>query len=258
MSKFVSGIANFGGLLVYLVAILIHIWTAIIAYNHSGTFFGILSFFTPFFSEMYWLSVSWRNDRFESPYIQWIIVLIVSWILVILLSVLAGHLNTREQVAASHASEDQIEVPYLYGFGGWLIPLAISFIVGCWNSIYYIFDFLYPLSSEGGITDLINENSMFGVLIFGEWTYHIGRIALMLLAAYYCFKLRFLFKKTMVSFFIFNFSMAVLLYFLYLTVPETASGSSENLKVVFQSAVYATVWCLYIIKSKRVANTFTK
>ncbi|MEX2104813.1 MAG: DUF2569 family protein [Bacilli bacterium] len=258
MSKFISGIAHLGGVAVYIGAILIHIWTAIIAYNYSGTFFGILSFFTPFFSEIYWLFVSWKIDKFQSPYIQWVIVLVVAWIVVILLSMFSGYLSNREQLAVGYAIENDSENPYYYGFGGWLIPLAISFIVGCWNSSNYIFDFLYPLSSEGGINDLISDNSMYGVLIFGEWTYHIGRIALMLLAGYLCFKQKLFFKKAVISFLLFNFSMAVLFYFLYLTVPETAASSSENLTVVFQSAVYATVWCLYIIKSKRVANTFIK
>jgi hypothetical protein len=48
-----------------ITSIIIHIWTVIIAFTEAGFFGGVLTFFLPFFGELYWIfKMFGENDTY--------------------------------------------------------------------------------------------------------------------------------------------------------------------------------------------------
>jgi TM2 domain-containing membrane protein YozV len=54
MLKVLSGFFNLYLVLVWIVSGLIHLWTVYIAYSIGGLFWGVVSFFFPVISQIYW------------------------------------------------------------------------------------------------------------------------------------------------------------------------------------------------------------
>jgi hypothetical protein len=67
--------------LVWILSGIMHLWTVYIAYSFTGVFGGIVSFFFPVFSEIYWGYSAWKEFGFDTSYIQWLIVLLIMWVL---------------------------------------------------------------------------------------------------------------------------------------------------------------------------------
>lgn len=65
----------------WILAGLIYIWTIYIAYVISGIFAAVVTLFLPFIGQVYWGYQAWKSSGFDSPYIQWLIVLIALWII---------------------------------------------------------------------------------------------------------------------------------------------------------------------------------
>jgi hypothetical protein len=159
-------------------------------------------------------------------------------------------LETKKQINTEE------EKDYIYGFGGWLILIAIGFTISFGRSLFYLFDELIPLFSDGTIQEAINVDPMWGLLFFIEFVFHIGIVIFVGFIGYLCIKQMVLFKKKVIYFLIFNFIMTIISFLSYLTVPEMAVDATDTMVTVFQSAIYAAIWIPYIIKSKRVNNTF--
>jgi hypothetical protein len=79
--KFFSGIFYLYTVLVWILGGLIHLWTVYIAYSVGGLFWGIVSFFFPVISQIYWGYTAWSVDGFNTPYIQWLIAFLVMWLM---------------------------------------------------------------------------------------------------------------------------------------------------------------------------------
>jgi hypothetical protein len=79
--KLLAGFMYVYVVLVWILSGIMHLWTVYIAYSFGGLFWGIVSFFFPVISELYWGFVAWRIDGFNSAYIQWLIVLVIIWVL---------------------------------------------------------------------------------------------------------------------------------------------------------------------------------
>lgn len=46
-----------------LMALIVHIWTVVIAYNESGLFASILTLIFPMLSEIYWVFMMWGDKN---------------------------------------------------------------------------------------------------------------------------------------------------------------------------------------------------
>jgi hypothetical protein len=80
MLKVLSGFFNLYLVLVWIVSGLIHLWTVYIAYSIGGLFWGVVSFFFPVISQIYWGIQAFRIAGADSLYFQCLIVLVVMWI----------------------------------------------------------------------------------------------------------------------------------------------------------------------------------
>lgn len=61
----------------WLGGIAIYFWTIIIAYNMHGFLGAIISFFTPVLSTIYFCIKAWQYFRFDSSFLQWVIIFVV-------------------------------------------------------------------------------------------------------------------------------------------------------------------------------------
>jgi hypothetical protein len=66
--------------LFWIVGGLMHLWTIYIAYSALGIFWGIVSFFFPVISEIYFGYDAWKYDGFNTAYFQWLLVLLAMWL----------------------------------------------------------------------------------------------------------------------------------------------------------------------------------
>jgi hypothetical protein len=58
-------LSAFAGMLIFateICASLVHLWTAVICYQAAGFWVAVLTFFTPFISEMFWFRRFWKSD----------------------------------------------------------------------------------------------------------------------------------------------------------------------------------------------------
>jgi hypothetical protein len=64
----------------------------------TGIFGGVIAFFFPVISEIFIGFTAWKYDGFNSPYIQWLIVLLLMWLFrYVLIFVLASFENKVEK-----------------------------------------------------------------------------------------------------------------------------------------------------------------
>ncbi|MEH7116155.1 hypothetical protein V7128_01850 [Neobacillus vireti] len=80
MLKFFNGLFYFYLVLLWILGGLLHLWTVYIAYSATGALGGVISFFFPVLSEIYWAYGAWKFDGFNTPYIQWLILFFVMWV----------------------------------------------------------------------------------------------------------------------------------------------------------------------------------
>jgi hypothetical protein len=76
--------------LVWILSGLIHLWTVYIAYSLGGAFWGFVAFFCPVISQISLGFEVWNVSGFSSAYIQWLLILVVMWVLQYVFSVLIG------------------------------------------------------------------------------------------------------------------------------------------------------------------------
>ena len=83
--------------LLWILGGLMHLWTVYIAYSISGVFWGIVSLFFPVISQIVWGFNAWRISGFESPFIQWLIVLVGMWIVYLIFAFIVGFIEEKSE-----------------------------------------------------------------------------------------------------------------------------------------------------------------
>jgi hypothetical protein len=83
-------------IIVWILGGLIHLWTIYIAYSISGLFSGVVSFFFPVISQIFWGYGAWRVSGFDSAYIQWLIIFVVMWVLQYVFATIVGMMEEKQ------------------------------------------------------------------------------------------------------------------------------------------------------------------
>ncbi|SDJ62343.1 DUF2569 domain-containing protein [Paenibacillus naphthalenovorans] len=259
MSSLFVGLASLMAFLVYAGSVIIHIWTLVIAYNSSGIAAAILSFIFPVISQLYWCYYEWKISGLDSPFIQWIIVLLLIWIFSLTLAIAGRFLEnkkTRDEASASVAG-DYIDANYPIGFGGWLYLVALGAIIAFGQSLFYLLDTLMPLYTSARIQEISEYSPTLAFAVLFETVFNLFNLSILLLAAYQCFRLKKAFSKTMILFYL----SALIFGFIYILiisiVPEIDKRViEEQWGQLFKALITCVIWIPYMIKSKRVRNTF--
>jgi hypothetical protein len=80
MVKFITGVMYLYIVVLWILGGLMHFWTIYIAYSISGAFWGFVSLFFPVVAQIVWGFNAWISYGWDSPYIQWLVVLMVLWV----------------------------------------------------------------------------------------------------------------------------------------------------------------------------------
>jgi hypothetical protein len=76
--------------LVWIISGLIHLWTVYIAFTLGGAFWGFIAFFCPVVSQISLGYEAWSISGFSSAYIQWLIILVVMWVIQFVFAAILG------------------------------------------------------------------------------------------------------------------------------------------------------------------------
>jgi hypothetical protein len=98
MLKVLSGFLNLYLVLVWIVSGLIHLWTVYIAYSIGGLFWGVVSFFFPVISQIFFGIDAFRVAGADSSYFQWLIVLVVMWIVKYIFAFIIGTIEEKSNM----------------------------------------------------------------------------------------------------------------------------------------------------------------
>lgn len=182
-----------------------------------------------------------------------------------------SQMNTPDDKVMNPPQENRMnntkpEKPYVYGFGGWLILVAIGLMLTFGQSVLYLFQTMLPIfNSEKWeiLTSPSSElyHSLWAPALIFDLSICLVNIICILCIAFLCYKLSRKFKTLMIVFISLKVLFAavsfILMYILsdYYSNPEIIN-SGASLKTLFQSIVYASIWIPYFIVSKRVKNTY--
>jgi hypothetical protein len=75
-----TGIAGIALLVAVILALVIHVWTIVIAFSETGLFGGALTLVFPIFSEVYWFIRVWHALGIDSMYCVAILAYLGLWI----------------------------------------------------------------------------------------------------------------------------------------------------------------------------------
>jgi hypothetical protein len=98
MLKVLSGFFNLYLVLVWIVSGLIHLWTVYIAYSIGGLFWGVVSFFFPVISQIYWGFEAFRIAGADALYFQCLMVLVVMWIVKYIFAFIIGTIEEKSNM----------------------------------------------------------------------------------------------------------------------------------------------------------------
>lgn len=156
---------------------------------------------------------------------------------------------------SSYTEVKNNEQPMYYGFGGWLILLAIGLIATFISSILYLLDEIYPLITRDDFPYLVESYPMWGFVALIMIIHNLGMVILIGISGYLCLKKRKAFIRVMVVFFLFNLAMSEVIVLSYLTLKD--DSFSGILISIIQPIIITAIWIPYMLKSKRVKNTYT-
>jgi hypothetical protein len=97
MLKIFTGFIYLWIILLWILGGLMHLWTIYIAYSTSGLFWGIVTFFLPVISQIFWGLKAWFNFGFDSPYIQWLIILAAMWLINYIFSMIITIIGSKSE-----------------------------------------------------------------------------------------------------------------------------------------------------------------
>lgn len=94
--KFLIGLTYVWIFALWITTGLIHIWTIYIAYENSGWFWGLVTMFFPLISQIIWGVKAYAMFGLQSAYIQWLIIVVIAWIMNFLLQFVLAIVEARE------------------------------------------------------------------------------------------------------------------------------------------------------------------
>lgn len=149
------------------------------------------------------------------------------------------------------------------GLGGWLILVGINLIFSPFRIMGIEFE-LFELFSNGTWNELADSSSEFynpglAAIIPLEFVINMAFIFSFFFLIYLFFTQSSIFPRWFIGVFVANFAMIVLdLTAVYFVVPDAPIIDPETSGELMRSLGACAIWIPYMLKSKRVANTFVK
>lgn len=161
---------------------------------------------------------------------------------------------------------DNSPVVFHYGFGGWLYVFTIGQIVSSIILLNGFDDYFALISSDdlatirqngyGDIADRFVGMGLMGIIFM------VLMISTTLISWYLAIRMKKLYKSVSIFYIAINgigslIIVGAMIYLNYYTDEEIYTNSDISTPI-YQAIIYSALWIPYFIKSKRVANTFTK
>jgi hypothetical protein len=148
------------------------------------------------------------------------------------------------------------------GLSGWLKLVAIGLFLGVIKYIALLISTYNEFINTDSLQDLTNINSQtyipnFKILFYTEIVVNLFIFAMLIYLIYLFFKSKSIFPKyyIFISLFII-FAIPIDSYVAAKIVPDLEVFDSDTIKSFLQSLVSGAIWIPYMLKSKRVKNTF--
>jgi hypothetical protein len=148
------------------------------------------------------------------------------------------------------------------GLGGWLVLVAIGLIVTVVRVCMLLFGTYVPLFTRGSWTALTTETSrayhpLWRPLLLFEGFGNVVILLAALLALGLFFSRAPNFPPLMIGFYLFNVLFIATDHFVGQRIPAVASArDSKSGGEIVRSVVACSIWVPYMLKSRRVRNTF--
>lgn len=141
----------------------------------------------------------------------------------------------------------------LRGIGGWLSVLAIGVVLSPVISIIQMGAYYIKIINENLLPQLFHENiGLFGVVIF-EMFVNLFLISFSIVLCVLFFRQSKKFPIRMIIFLVTNILITAIVAVLLYRFDNSAVSYEVDLTRI---VIYALIWGSYLIKSKRVKNTF--
>jgi hypothetical protein len=264
MFKFFTGIMGLFYALLWLLGGLIHLWTVYIAYSVSGWFWGIISLFFPIISQIVWGFIAWNDSGLESAYIQWLVVLVVMWIIYYIIYGIISFVENKSIKQREIKEEISSEHNHLNGIGGWLALVLIGLVIGLFVIGFTLMDTMELFHPEiwHSFTTYGSDvyHPLFGTWIILETGINIFTGIFTVFLIVLMLKKHRFFPKLMII----NFAIAIPLqlidYYISYTVLTDLPVLEEkpSIDAIIRASIQALIWIPYFMKSKRVKVTFRK
>jgi hypothetical protein len=174
----------------------------------------------------------------------------------------APPLPTTANQASNNSSTIASTSNHPKGLGGWLILVGIGLILGLIKVIVTLISIYKPFMNADALNKLTNINSStyipnFGLLFYSEIIINSFVILLMIYLIYLFFRKKNTFPKYYIFITLFVIiTIPVDAYLASIVFPDEKIFDTDTTKSFFQSLFSGVIWIPYMVKSKRVRNTF--
>jgi hypothetical protein len=143
------------------------------------------------------------------------------------------------------------------GLGGWLILVGFGIIAGPVFKTFILISIYIPIFTSGQLSGLMKSDPGLGGLIQFEAIGHILLLAASLYLAFLFFSKKLQFPKWFITFTLIALTFVAIDTLIAPLVTSALSYSEpQHFKDLAQTAVSAAIWIPYMLRSKRVKNTF--
>ncbi|WP_342564107.1 DUF2569 domain-containing protein [Paenibacillus sp. FSL R7-0345] len=148
------------------------------------------------------------------------------------------------------------------GLGGWLALIQIGLYVTCIRTFILIYDFFINTRGSEGWYALTSPGSAdYHTLWKPTLIFEVSANIILLLASVYLLTLlynkRAVFPRWLIFYYIIGLLLQVVIIALVASIPQSSELANGNLlQNIARGLVNSLIWTTYILRSKRVRNTF--
>ena len=148
------------------------------------------------------------------------------------------------------------------GLSGWLILVGIGLFLSLIKQIAFFNSTFKPYINTDLLKELTNIDSQayipnFKILFYTEAIVNLFITALLIYLIYLFFKKKDIFPKYYIFISLFSIlAIPVGSYLVATIMPNVEAFDADTIKSIIQSLVAGAIWIPYMLKSKRVKNTF--
>jgi hypothetical protein len=143
--------------------------------------------------------------------------------------------------------------------GGWMIVLGISLCIGAAILFYTLFFGDYYKISTWQVLKETNSGVLTAAYI--ELLFNVIKLSAGLAVIFWFFKRRDIFPTMFIYYvgIIITTQLSLWIFYHFIEIPESFGNiMGQTLRSIFQSLIYAAIWCTYVLRSYRTKATFLR